>query len=198
MDDERLLKLIEQHLDMKSLLKESGLKKKDVLDFFGKARQALNIQEFAEIDNVKVPKEPEQLSLDSAGLNEIHLYTDGASRGNPGPAAIGGALFDTDGNEIRHFSMQIGKTTNNVAEYKALIFGVDQAAQINVDKVVIYSDSQLLVNQVLGTYKVKNPNLTPLWAELMDKLRGFGQYDIKHVPREKNKRADQLANEAFV
>jgi ribonuclease HI len=132
-----------------------------------------------------------------ARLKTLRLRTDGASRGNPGPAAIGVVIEDDQGTRLRTFHRFIGIRTNNEAEYQALIDGLKAAADWKPDRVEIYLDSKLVVEQVNGTYRVKKPELQPLYIEVKHLLGGFGDVEIKHVERESNKGADKLANMAL-
>jgi len=127
----------------------------------------------------------------------LTLRTDGASRGNPGHAGIGGIISDGAGNKLFSFSEYIGEVTNNVAEYSALIFGLREAARVKSGSMVIYSDSELLVKQLNGFYKVKNAGLKPLFKEAKKLLTRYTGVTIYHVPREDNKEADKLANQAI-
>jgi len=128
------------------------------------------------------------------------LYTDGASRGNPGPAAIGAVLYreaDDEREEVGTVSRVIGDATNNVAEYEAVIAGLELASRNGVADLVLRADSQLLVRQLQGAYKVKAANLAPLFNEAVRLSRNFSSIRFEHVPREKNRRADALANAAL-
>ena len=133
-----------------------------------------------------------------ARLKTLRLRTDGASRGNPGHAAIGVVIEDDEGNRLRTFHRYIGIKTNNEAEYQALIDGLKAAVPWNPDRLEIYLDSKLVVEQVNGTYRVKKPELQPLYNEVKHLLGGFRDTpEIKHVERENNKGADKLANMAL-
>jgi ribonuclease HI len=132
-----------------------------------------------------------------ARLKTLRLRTDGASRGNPGPAAVGVVIEDEHGTRLRTFHRYIGKKTNNEAEYQALIDGLKAVAEWNPDRLEIYLDSKLVVEQVNGTYRVKKPELQPLYTEVKHLLGGFGEVETKHVERENNKGADKLANMAL-
>ena len=128
------------------------------------------------------------------------LYTDGAARGNPGPAAVGAVLYrgsPASGNVVAELSRAIGRRTNNVAEYQAVLDGLEMAAGYRPARLTLRSDSQLLVRQLLGRYRVRSPVLRPLHQEARRLLDGFSQVWIEHVPREENRRADQLANRAL-
>ncbi|MFW2340308.1 MAG: ribonuclease HI family protein [Acidimicrobiia bacterium] len=128
------------------------------------------------------------------------LYTDGASRGNPGPSSIGAVIYlDVSGEleEVASISEPIGHTTNNVAEYKAVIAGLELVGQLGPDEVVVRADSQLLVRQLDGQYRVKSANLKPLYLQVCDLVDGLPGVQFEHVRRELNTVADALANEAL-
>ncbi len=125
------------------------------------------------------------------------MYADGASRGNPGPAAIGASVQNAEGDELASVSETIGRATNNVAEYRAAIAGVRAAHDLGATSIDLRLDSQLAVRQVAGRYRVKNAALKPLFAALVESLEAVGPYTVGHVPRERNTRADALANEAL-
>ena len=129
----------------------------------------------------------------------MHLvvYADGASRGNPGPASIGASVQDSSGEELTSVSEAIGRTTNNVAEYRAAIAGVQAAGMLGATSIELRLDSELVVRQLAGRYRVKNAALRPLFAALVEALEAVGPYTVGHVPRERNKRADSLAYEAL-
>lgn len=128
-------------------------------------------------------------------MSKLTIYTDGASKGNPGDAGIGVVISTADGEVLREIGEYIGKTTNNVAEYSALIRGLEEAVDLGATQVEISTDSELMARQLTGVYKVKSPNLQPLFAKAVSLLRCFERASITHVMRELNKRADQLANE---
>lgn len=123
--------------------------------------------------------------------------TDGASRGNPGPAAIGVSILGPDGGEVATASEAIGHTTNNVAEYRALIRALELLRDLGARRAVILLDSELIVRQMDGTYRVRNPRMKDLYDEVQDLLPAFSEIRFRHVPREENTRADALANEAL-
>ncbi len=128
------------------------------------------------------------------------LYTDGASRGNPGRAAIGAALYrvtDEGLHPVAEVSRDIGVTTNNVAEYRAVIEGLETAERFHPDLVVLRADSQLLIRQLEGSYRVKSPNLKPLYERVRDLIARFPEVRLEHVPRAENAVADALANAAL-
>ena len=128
------------------------------------------------------------------------LYTDGASRGNPGRAAIGAALYRVDNGErtlVDQVSDDIGYATNNVAEYKAVVAGLEAASSHQPDRLLLRADSQLLIRQLEGRYRVKNPALQELFLQARKLLRAIPEYVLEHVPREENVVADALANAAL-
>jgi ribonuclease HI len=125
------------------------------------------------------------------------LYCDGASRGNPGPAGAGALLMDPQGEIRARLSQYLGSTTNNVAEYQALLLGLREAHRLGVRKIKVFADSELLVRQLNGSYRVKAPHLLPLWQEAQKGLQSFETQAISHVPREENSQADGLANRAI-
>ncbi len=127
---------------------------------------------------------------------KLIVYADGASRGNPGPAAIGASIRDETGVELATVSERIGRATNNVAEYRAAIEGVRKAKLLNATNLDLRMDSELIVRQLAGVYRVKHPALQPLYATLVAELDRVG-WSVEHVPRAQNARADALANAAL-
>lgn len=128
-------------------------------------------------------------------MKTVRIFTDGASRGNPGPAGIG--VVVSDGKREIEISRPIGRTTNNVAEYRALIAGLELARELKAETVELYTDSELLVKQIKGLYRVRDRKLQGLWQEVVRLLSHFKSYSIIHIPREENTRADRLANQAL-
>ena len=126
-----------------------------------------------------------------------HLYTDGGARGNPGPAGIGARLMTAAGDVVEDLADYIGKATNNVAEYQALIAGLEIALDRGVERLDVFLDSELVVRQVNGEYKVKDAGLKPLHQQACLLLSRFHEVDVKHVRREQNAAADALVNQAI-
>ena len=122
---------------------------------------------------------------------------DGGSRGNPGPAAVAAVASEPGGEVLAERSERIGAATNNVAEYRAVLLGIELARELGADEIELVGDSQLIVRQVQGEYKVKQEHLRPLRDEVMRALDGFGSWSIRHVKRGENERADELLNEAL-
>jgi len=128
---------------------------------------------------------------------EVIVHIDGASRGNPGPAAYGVVMESTEGFRLGAFSGYLGKTTNNVAEYQGLLAALEHALSKNYLRIQVRTDSQLLALQIKGVYKVKNPGLKPLREQARQLIARFESFSIEHVPRERNREADRLANLAM-
>ena len=128
---------------------------------------------------------------------KLIVNVDGGARGNPGPAAIGVVIRDGEGNVLQDLGETIGEATNNVAEYKALIRGIELARAMGADELDLRGDSELVVKQMLGQYKVKHPDMKPLHAEAKEALSGASSWTITHVRREQNAEADALVNQAL-
>ncbi|HEV2685777.1 MAG TPA: reverse transcriptase-like protein [Actinomycetota bacterium] len=128
---------------------------------------------------------------------EVVINCDGGSRGNPGPAAYGCSIQTPDGQEIEGIGETIGIATNNVAEYSAVIAGLRRVAEIGARAVHVRSDSKLLIEQLSGRWKIKNPGLKELHKEAIELARGFDRVTYEHVRREQNVRADELVNLAL-
>lgn len=128
---------------------------------------------------------------------KLRVNVDGGARGNPGPAAIGVVVRDEEGGILATVSETIGEATNNVAEYRALIAGIRQARALGADRLELLGDSELVVKQVRGEYKVKNAGIRPLHAEVIEALEEFEEWSIEHVRREQNSDADALVNDAL-
>jgi ribonuclease HI len=128
---------------------------------------------------------------------EAILFSDGAARGNPGPAGIGIVLKRKDGTAIAEGKQYLGCTTNNIAEYKALLEGLKKALEHGVRRLEARADSELVIKQLRGEYQVRNARLKPLFAEAKKLLGSFEKFQLVHVRREQNEEADKLANEAI-
>jgi len=127
----------------------------------------------------------------------LTIYVDGASRGNPGPAAVGVVIKDEKGVTTLKMSSSIGRATNNQAEYTALIMALQEAKRLGADQVSINTDSQLMAEQINGNYRVRNAHIRPLFDKAMQLLTAFQHYSIDHIPRDRNSEADALANQAL-
>jgi ribonuclease HI len=125
------------------------------------------------------------------------LYTDGAARGNPGPAGAGAVILNPDGHVVAKIGKFLGDSTNNVAEYMGLILGLKRAKAMGIKELDVYSDSELLVRQLAGEYQVKADHLRPLHDEARALLQGFSSIQVRHIPREENAQADAMSNRAI-
>lgn len=128
---------------------------------------------------------------------ELVLYTDGASRGNPGPAGAGALIIDLEGSTVAEKAVYLGEATNNQAEYQALLVGLKAAVKLAPSRLTIRMDSELIVKQLNGEYRVRNRDLQPLYSRARELIQRFGEVRIVHVPREENAHADRLANQAI-
>jgi ribonuclease HI len=128
---------------------------------------------------------------------KVVVHVDGGARGNPGPAAIGVVVSDVDGTVLDEVAETIGVATNNVAEYQALLKGVERAGALGADEIELVNDSELVARQLTGQYRVKHPAMKPLYEEARGALQGFGRWTIRTVPRAQNARADALVNAAL-
>jgi phosphoribosylglycinamide formyltransferase-1 len=128
---------------------------------------------------------------------QITVYIDGGSRGNPGPAAASFILADHNGTQLQAKASFLGQTTNNVAEYTAIVKALEAAKHIGAKQLTVFSDSELLVKQINGQYKVKSEQIRPLFRQAINLINKFGDCKVKHITRDKNKQADELVNQAL-
>ena len=127
---------------------------------------------------------------------KLDIFSDGACSGNPGLASVG-VVIQENGKTIKTIGESIGEATNNIAEYKALVYALNEALNLKADQVVVHTDSELLFNQLRGTFKVKNENLKNLLDELHRLCKIFKRVEVKQIPREQNQEADRLAKQAL-
>jgi len=132
-----------------------------------------------------------------ANARAVIAYADGASRGNPGPASFGVVVYDETGTELHRASRALGRATNNQAEYQGAIAALEAALGLGAREVELRMDSELVVRQITGRYRVRNPGLLPLYKRMLDLRSRFERVTLQHVPREQNRVADSLANEAL-
>ncbi len=126
----------------------------------------------------------------------LEIFTDGACSGNPGPAAIG-VVVRQQGETVKEISHFIGQATNNIAEYTALIWGLQEALMLKADRVLVKTDSEWMYKQVIGQYKVKHVGIKPLFEQVGHLVKGFKRVEFKYVPRQQNSQADKLARGAL-
>jgi ribonuclease HI len=130
-------------------------------------------------------------------VEKVVVHVDGGARGNPGPAAVGAVVTDPDGSLLAEKGVYIGEATNNVAEYRAVLLGLELAREAGAREVELVNDSELVARQIGGQYKVKHAGLKPLFLDTMRELREFDAWTVRNVRRESNERADELVNEAL-
>ncbi|MCF7820063.1 MAG: ribonuclease HI family protein [Candidatus Pacebacteria bacterium] len=128
---------------------------------------------------------------------ELIIFCDGGARGNPGPAGLGVAIYDKDKNILEQMSEYLGVTTNNQAEYRAVLKAIERVKELGASKLTFYLDSELIVKQMSGEYRVKNKELLPIYLKIRQLILNFEKVDFFHVRREANKEADRLANIAM-
>jgi len=181
-----------KYLDIERLLSENPSVTREMIDAF------LHIN-FNTQEKHVVPSSPDthRGKHKEDTCSELIIHTDGASRGNPGKAGIGVAVYDKNYRPVDELCKFIGESTNNVAEYQAMILAAQKAIACHTRKVTFKSDSELLVRQLNGLYKVRNPGLMPLYNELNTLLSKIPDWKILHVRREENMLADKLANEGI-
>jgi ribonuclease HI len=189
----RVLELLGERLPPELLRAEfPDLTRKDVRSLFQAVAEHLRCcEEWTD------PAADSQEGGPGTRMMRVSLYCDGASRGNPGPSGAGVVLLDEKGEQIFELSRYLDNGTNNEAEYRALVRGLEAAADLGVKRIEIFSDSELVVRQLSGKYKVRNPRLRSLFDQAVSRLQQFDDYAIFHVGRELNQQADRLANEAI-
>lgn len=178
------LEVLSETLDIDLTIKKLNISKED-------ARAILKDL----IDRKKAPHVVKEAVPRKGGPCEI--YVDGASRGNPGKAGAGAVIRDPEGNVLKKLKSYLGVTTNNAAEYRALIMALEAARSMHLADIKVFADSDLMVKQLNGVYKVKSTDLLPLFTKAVELREGFRSFKIAHIYREKNSLADSLANEAI-
>jgi ribonuclease HI len=169
--------------------------------FIGELKDCLDVKQAA--DNLGLSEQEGKDLLGAmlgrlkSNARELVIHVDGASRGNPGQAGCGIFICDKEGRVVKKVRKKLGIATNNVAEYTALVTALEEAVGLGAHSVRIFADSELMVKQIKGQYRVKNEGLKPLYAKAISIIDGFEKFSITHVLRAKNKDADKLANEAI-
>lgn len=135
--------------------------------------------------------------MNNQSTKNLIIYTDGGARGNPGPAASGVVIFDENNKLLGEYSEYLGETTNNQAEYQAIILALKKARELGGNRIKINSDSELIVNQLNRKYKVKDAGLSKLFVQVWNLVQGFSSVEYQHIPREKNKLADAQVNKCL-
>ena len=189
MDDRELLRAIYEAIEWARLFEaRPELSRERVDELFGRLADSVGDA------GAGAPARPPSPTTAAEG---IVLHCDGASSGNPGPAGIGVVLRARDGAELESWGRGIGRRTNNAAEYLALIAGLGRALDLGAKSVEVRSDSELVVRQLEGRYRVKNAGLAPLYEKAVDLLNRFEDWTVRHVTRDHNKKADALAKAAI-
>ena len=163
------------------------------------------VRDFALVDIHKMEQpgddngqaDPASTNESLSSLKEAKLYTDGGSRGNPGPSALGFVICDMEENVVKKESKYLGITTNNQAEYQGVKDGLEACHDLGIREVHVYMDSMLVVNQMKGIFKVKNRDLWPIHQSTKDLLPNFSHVTFTHIPRELNRQADSMVNECL-
>lgn len=201
-------KLVREYLDEYHLLEDNpDVKPADIDSFFNEVEHSL----FGKCGREKIVTESDNkaassytaLSQSSESVTEykrnvsnVVVYSDGASKGNPGDAGAGFVVMSADGRALKQGARYLGKSTNNIAEYVGAIMGLECADELGARDVLLRADSELMVKQLTGVYRVKNPGLKPLYERLMKLIERFDNFRVEHVPRARNADADRLASEA--
>lgn len=187
----RFLEELSATLDIRKTIEKLGIPEKDaraMLKGLITPVKPAQADLFGAVEKLKKPSPVK-------GVYEIRV--DGASRGNPGEAGAGAVIKDPHGNILKGLKKYLGKTTNNVAEYSALVMALETAGSLDIKELKVLADSELMVKQINGVYKVKSEDLRPLFERAKELIRGFKSFKIAHVYREENALADKLANEAI-
>lgn len=176
-----------------------ALTRADLASLLENAAKIYAAREQAALEKARAatPVERPVRKVPGGAFEKVRVYSDGAARGNPGPAGAGAVIVGPDGEVIERLGRYLGNNTNNYAEYMGLILGLERARELGVREVEVLADSQLMIRQLGGSYKVKAENLKPLHGEALALLRGFDKVKLVHVPREQNKEADEMSNRAI-
>ena len=197
--DESILRYLSQTLSVSKTLKRfSSLSPRDLQEFFQRAAE--RAKEDPRPALPPLPPEDSKPSVPDSSVKEfpeVFIQTDGASRGNPGESGAGAVICDSRGRTLKELKQYLGMATNNVAEYRAAILALEKALELGAKRVTLSLDSDLVVRQLRGEYRVREPHLRALHQKAQEVLNRFSQYSILYIPREENRRADQLANEAI-
>jgi ribonuclease HI len=173
------------------------LKAQDVVKQAERDFALVDIQNFGEATQTALFEQQQEKPKNVSVITRAKLFTDGGSRGNPGPSALGWVIYDMQDEVIKKDGYYLGITTNNQAEYQALKVGLEEAKKLGIRELEVYMDSLLVVNQMKGIFKVKNRDLWPIHGAAKDLTEQFKQVTFTHVPRELNKMADTMVNECL-
>lgn len=183
------LKSLTEGLDIKRTIKELSLTEEDAKKLLSSLYEDFSESNEGGSDLDSVIAED--------NYSELTCYVDGGSRGNPGPAGSGAYILDKNNKPVKKLKKYLGIATNNVAEYESLLMALKKARELGCTNMQVYADSELVVKQVRGQYKVKNETLKAIYKQVMHLVEEFDVFKITHIPREKNAEADALANKAM-
>jgi len=191
----QLLLAIAEHGSLDAACEDLGIEREEAVRLLREAARKLGA---APKERAAAQKELPGLER-SAGADgkRVRVFSDGAARGNPGPAGAGAVVLDPRGRVLARVGKFLGKQTNNVAEYEGVILGLKSAKELGATEVEVRADSLLLIRQLEGAYQVKNAALKALHAKAKQLLRSFERVDLRHVPREENTLADEMSNRAI-
>src|SRR3972149_2795219 len=196
----KFLETLKHTLDLKKTMHELGLTEEAARETLERIeRSLLNITPLMLHQGAGFPL-PQSIATGSGGIKDVsglRIYVDGASRGNPGASGAGALIKDARGKTIKKLRKRLGVATNNVAEYSALVMALREAKAMGASSVHVFADSELLVKQIKGVYRVKSDNLKALYSEAIGLIDFFDEFSVSHIDREKNSEADRLANEAI-
>ncbi len=207
-----LLRTLERSGDLRPLARECGLSVRELRRRLSRWRRELNVADTAPapakksatkpVDESKFPVLPAAADMPECPLPEdgspvLEVFSDGASRGNPGPAAVGVLFRQKDGPDLCGHSEAIGRATNNQAEYRAVLAALEHCSRWGVGRVHVFLDSELVARQLSGVYRVKSQDLLPIYQQVVYISRRLKEFRVRHVPRAKNAFADHLANLAL-
>jgi ribonuclease HI len=194
-DAQILAAVAEAETFSRTLQKHPGLSRSQIVDCLGRAAR-----EDSTLEPVTAPRSsaPKATPARAPGaLERVKVFSDGAARGNPGPAGAGAVILASDGTTVARLGRYLGEATNNFAEYHGLLLGLRHALDLGARELQIYADSQLMIRQLGGQYRVRNAGLRPLFDEALRLLRSFQKYELHHIPREQNSAADEMSNRAI-
>ena len=194
----QLLLALAEHGTLEAACAALGIGKEEAVQLLRSAARQLEDGSPGKRESARRTSSPPPVRAVSPGeVRRVRVFSDGAARGNPGPAGAGAVIVDEQGRVLQRLGKFLGKQTNNVAEYEGLLLGLRRAHAMGAREVEVRADSQLLVRQLQGSYAVKNDALRRLHGEALALLRSFDRHDVEYVPREQNAMADEMSNRAI-
>ena len=193
----QLLLALAEHGTLEAACDVLGIPKEEAVQLLLGAAKQLADGAPGKREPVRRPSSPPARAVSPGEVRRVRVFSDGAARGNPGPAGAGAVILDEQGRVVARLGKFLGKQTNNVAEYEGLLLGLRRARAMGAREVEVRADSQLLVRQLQGSYAVKNDALRRLHAEALALLQAFESHDVAYVPRAQNALADEMSNRAI-